>query len=71
MTKPQDLRDLSEDELEARYLDERKELFKLVNERQLSGREFEKPHRIRRAKKEIARLLTVQREKQLANKGVN
>lgn len=69
MTKAQQLRDFAEDELQARYLDERKELFKLVNERKQNGRQqFERAHRIRQTKKEIARLLTVKREKQLANR---
>lgn len=64
--KAQELRDLSEEELEARYHDERKELFKLVNDRQQSKRQFEKPHRLKQTRKQIARLLTIQREKQLA-----
>ncbi|MBA3957927.1 MAG: 50S ribosomal protein L29 [Parachlamydiaceae bacterium] len=59
-------RDLSVDELEARRLDERKTLFNLVNERAQAGRRHEKPHRIRQTKKTIARLLTIQREKQIA-----
>lgn len=64
--KAQEIRDLSQDELEARYLDERKLLFTLVNERQQARRQFEKPHRIRETRKVLARILTIQREKQLA-----
>ncbi len=64
MTKAQQIRDLSAEELEATLDDKRKQLFQLVNEREESKR-FEKPHRIRAMKKDIARLLTVQTERQL------
>lgn len=64
--RAQEIRDLSDEELEAHYLDARKELFKLVNERQQSRQQFEKPHRLKQTRKQIARLLTIQREKQLA-----
>lgn len=69
MSKMQELKDLSDDELDARYNDERAKLFHLINERQISRQQFEKPHRIRAAKREIARVLTLRREKQLAKKG--
>lgn len=62
----QEIRDLSDEELEARYLDERKELFKLANEQHQSRQQFEKPHRLKQTRKQIARLLTIKREKQLA-----
>lgn len=68
MSKTQEMRDLSDDEIDARYLDERKNLFTLVNQKQeAGGKTFEKPHRIREARREIARLLTVKRERQLAS----
>jgi large subunit ribosomal protein L29 len=66
MTKAQNLRDQSIDELEANYFDLQKKLFQLVNERRLTT-QFEKPHRIRQTKKEIARLLTVISEKKQSN----
>lgn len=66
MSKIHELRDLSDEELEARFFDTRQKLFHLVNERQQSRQQFEKPHRIRAAKREIARILTLKREKQLA-----
>lgn len=62
MSKAKDLRDLSLDELEAAYQDQQKTLFKFLNE-QNQTRQFEKPHRIRLVKKEIARLLTLISEK--------
>ncbi len=66
MTKAKDLRDLSLDELVANCEDERKKLYMLVNEKKQT-RQFEKPHRIPQAKKEIARMLTIISEKQMAN----
>lgn len=64
-SKAQDLRDLSEAELDARYKDACKELFRLKNQRSQS-KKLEKPHLIPEKKKEIARVLTVMREKELA-----
>lgn len=61
--KAQELRDLSVEELEAKCTDERKELFKLTNEKQQSRRQFEKPHRIRQARHSIARILTILQQK--------
>lgn len=67
MTKSKELRDLSDVDLQDRMIEDRKKLFKLVNEKEAGGgRQFEKPHRIRQAKRDIARLLTIKREKQLA-----
>jgi large subunit ribosomal protein L29 len=66
MSKAQAFRDQSIDDLEANYLDLQKKLFELVNERKQSS-QFEKPHRIRQVKKEIARLLTVISEKRSNN----
>jgi large subunit ribosomal protein L29 len=63
MDKEQKLRDLSINELEANYEDERKKLFKLVNEKRQT-KQFEKPHRIKQTRKQIARLLTIMTEKQ-------
>lgn len=62
MTKAKDLRDLSLDELEASYQDQLKLKFRYVND-QKQNKQFEKPHRIRQARKEIARLLTIIEEK--------
>lgn len=62
MSKAKELRDLSLDELQAAYQDQQKQLFKYMNEQNQKG-QFEKPHRIRLAKKEIARLLTIISEK--------
>lgn len=64
MTTAKDLRDQSLDELEANCRDQRKKLFDLTSDRKQQGRQFEKPDRIRKTRKEIARLLTVINEKQ-------
>lgn len=68
MKKNSEYRDQSLTELEAGYQDYRKQLFLLINERQKQGGQFEKPHRIRQMKKEIARMLTIISEKQRAQK---
>lgn len=65
MKKAKDFRDMSVDELEATHHDLCKELFRAKNQMQ-QEKKAEKPHLINQAKKEIARLLTVLREKQLA-----
>lgn len=66
MKKAKELRDLSIDELQANYQDTKKELFRLVNDARIS-KKTEKPHLIQGKKKEIARILTVMHEKQLAS----
>ena len=59
--KPSDIRNMTEEEIEAKIASLREELFKLRFE-QKTGR-VEKPHRIKIAKREIARCLTILREK--------
>jgi large subunit ribosomal protein L29 len=65
MLKAKDLRDQAIDELEATLLDIRKELYFLKNEQKMT-KKLEKPHMLREKKKDIAKLLTVIREKQMA-----
>lgn len=65
MTKARDWRDQTIEELDAACDDQRKQLFDLINERQQT-KQFEKPHRIRQTRKEIARILTIRGEKQRA-----
>lgn len=65
MMKAKNLRDQSIEELESAVIDTRKSLFNLINERRQS-KKGEKPHLIKEKKKDIARLLTVIRAKQLA-----
>jgi large subunit ribosomal protein L29 len=60
-----ELRDLSLDELDARYAETRKELFHLVNEWQRT-KKIEKPHLLRQKRKEIARMLTIKTQKLIA-----
>ena len=59
--KPDDIRNMTSDEINNKVLSLREELFKLQFE-QKAGR-VEKPHRIKAAKKEIARLYTILKEK--------
>ena len=59
--KPDDIRNMTSDEINNKVLSLREELFKLQTE-QKAGR-VEKPHRIKAAKKEIARLYTILKEK--------
>lgn len=62
MYKAKDLRDQSIEELEAIYEDSCKKLFELNNQFR-SQKKREKPHEIKHARKDIARLLTVLSEK--------
>lgn len=62
MYKAKDLRDQSIEELEAIYDDSCKKLFALINEMK-SQKKREKPHEIRHARKDIARILTIMSEK--------
>jgi large subunit ribosomal protein L29 len=66
MYKAKDLRAQALEELEASLLDHQKKLFQLTNQARLE-KKVEKPHLIRQTKKEIAMLLTVITEKQMAN----
>ncbi len=67
MYKAKDLRDQSQEELQAIYDESCKKLFGLVNEFK-SQKKREKPHEIKHARKDIARLLTVLSEKNRAGK---
>jgi len=62
MKKAKDLRDQSEEELEATYQESCKQLFELNNQFK-SQKKREKPHEIKHVRKDIARLLTVMTEK--------
>jgi len=64
--KPDDIRNMTQDEIDNKVISLKEELFKLQSE-QKAGR-VEKPHRIRSAKKEIARLFTILKEKKGAGK---
>lgn len=66
MYKAKDLRDQSLEELEAIYEDSCKKLFEL-NSQFRSQKKREKPHEIKHARKDIARLLTVISEKRRQN----
>lgn len=66
MHKPKELRDRSLEELEALYDESCKKLFELQNEVK-AQKKREKPHEIKHARKDIARLLTIMTEKQDQN----
>lgn len=61
------LRDQTVKELQALHKEEEKKLFDLINENRVN-KKLDKPHRIRAAKKRIARILTVTLEKQREEK---
>ena len=68
MTKhAQELRDQSQEELEVTYHDLRKTMFEIVNTKQ-QEKKLQKPHLLRKTKKDIARVLTILQEKQYAQK---
>lgn len=61
----QEFRDQSKDELIAKLKETKKELFELRNE-QKRTRKVEKPHLLKEKKKDIAKMNTIIREKELA-----
>ena len=65
MQKANDFRDQSVDELKAQHFDKCRERFNLINKLK-STRKADQPHLLRQLKKEIARILTVLREKEIA-----
>ena len=66
MTRPSDLRELSDDELQHRLSERRQELFNLRFQ-SVTGA-LENSARLKLTKREIARILTVQTERQAAAK---
>ena len=64
MTRPSELRELTDDELDHRLADRRQELFNLRFQ-SVTGA-LENTARLKLAKREIARILTVQVERQAA-----
>ncbi|MFT4552654.1 MAG: large subunit ribosomal protein L29 [Chlamydiales bacterium] len=65
MAKAQEFRDQSPEELEALYVDLNKKVFVQRNQQSLE-KKLDEPHMLRETKKNIARVLTVLREKQLS-----
>ncbi|MFA5094798.1 MAG: 50S ribosomal protein L29 [Candidatus Omnitrophota bacterium] len=59
--KPDEIRNLGADELKTKYNALQESLFKLNQQAKIG--KLEKPDQIRQAKKDIARILTVMREK--------
>lgn len=64
MTKPGELRQLSDQDLEKRLRELKEELFNLRFQK-VTG-QLENPARIREVRREIARVKTIQRERELA-----
>jgi large subunit ribosomal protein L29 len=64
VTKPEELRDLSDDELDTKLAEAKEELFNLRF--QLVTGQLDNPMAIKVMRKEIARILTVIRERELA-----
>ncbi|MST31221.1 50S ribosomal protein L29 [Acidimicrobiaceae bacterium USS-CC1] len=63
MTKPAELRDLNPDELEAKLVESREELFTLRF--QLATGKQDNSSRMSQVRKDIARILTMQREREI------
>ena len=59
--KPRELRDLTDDELERKLADTRQELFNLRFQSATGA--LENPARLKLAKREIARILTIRNER--------
>lgn len=66
--KAKEIRNLSDDEIEATLTDSRKQLYSLVNKAKRE-KKIEQPHKIRQTRRQIARLLTVSREKEIEKVG--
>lgn len=67
MAKTKELREMSVEELQVSLQDTSRELFDLTNEL-MTAKKIEKPHRIRQARRDRARILTILTEKQSKNK---
>ena len=66
--KASKLRELSDDELIGRFKDTRKELFNLRF--QHATGQLDNPHKLNATRREIARLITMQAERELVRKAV-
>jgi large subunit ribosomal protein L29 len=64
--KPQEIRDLSLDDLKKRLISTEEELFNLRV--QLNSKQLENPMKIREARRSVARLRTILREKESVKK---
>ncbi len=64
--KPQEIRDLTEAEIERKIKELKENLFKLKVK--LSTKQLEKTHQIKFIKKDIARLMTIMNEKKSRQK---
>lgn len=62
--KAQELRDLSIDELMAKQVEVKVELFELVNELKVS-KKLEKPHLVPQLRRDIARIKTIINQKKM------
>jgi large subunit ribosomal protein L29 len=67
LTKPSDLRELTDDELDHRLSERRQELFNLRFQAVTGA--IENSARLKLTKREIARILTVRHEREAAAKG--
>ena len=63
MAKPEELRDMSDDELETKFAEAKEELFNLRFQFVIG--QLDNPMRIKVMRKEVARILTVIREREI------
>jgi large subunit ribosomal protein L29 len=66
--RARELRDLTDDELQVKLEERRQELFNLRFQSATGA--LENPARLKLAKREIARILTVRSERELAKEGI-
>lgn len=66
LPKMSEIRDLSEQELEAQIIATKRELFDLRFQK--GTRQLDKSHRFKHTRHRLAQLLTLERERQLASK---
>jgi large subunit ribosomal protein L29 len=67
--RARELRDMTDDELQVKLEERRQELFNLRFQSATGA--LENPARLKLAKREIARILTVRSERELAQEGIN
>lgn len=66
--KAKDIRQFTAEELQQKRREIKEELFNLRVQQKVAGRQVERPSRIRDLRREVARVETILRERQLAEK---
>ncbi|MFM7425025.1 MAG: 50S ribosomal protein L29 [Elainella sp.] len=69
LPKVEEIRDLSDQEISDRIVATKKELFQLRFQK--ATRQMEKPHQFKHLRHRLAQLMTLERERQLANQSAD